>query len=117
MDPSSLVAIVVLVAVVWFGPRVLLESVGRASDGIAQLFVPPDRALGWPRGVQERDEPWAWRTVAASSAAADGTREESTTSVEPSMIELVDAPFPFEAAAANDALIVRVGAVRKRHRP
>ena len=48
--------------------RFVLTTVGRAGEGLAVLFVPPDRALGWPRGVQESDEPWGWREQPASAA-------------------------------------------------
>jgi hypothetical protein len=41
--------------------RFVVSSVGRAGDVMAALFVPPDQALGWPRGVQESDAPWGWR--------------------------------------------------------
>ena len=65
MDAPSLVTLAAVVAAaVVIVPRLVLESAGRASDGIAQLFVPPDRALGWPRGVQEGDDPWGWRSPA-----------------------------------------------------
>ena len=53
--------IVILIAVIGLGRRVL-GAIGSSSDVMASLFVPPDRRLGWPRGVQESDEPWAWRT-------------------------------------------------------
>jgi hypothetical protein len=44
----------------------LLAQLGLASDLMASLFVPPDRALGWPHGVQEQDTPWTWRLPPAS---------------------------------------------------
>jgi hypothetical protein len=115
MDPSSIADIAIFAAIVLIGPRLLKQSLERAGDGIAQLFVPPDRALGWPHGVQERDEPWAWRPAAASSGPGDRPSDASTLTDAPSMIELVD--LPFEQAAVSDALVVRVGAVRTRHRP
>ncbi|MBA2382913.1 MAG: hypothetical protein H0V73_12450 [Chloroflexi bacterium] len=62
MDASR-VAITLAVLLVGVGVgRFLLFTSGRAGDGIATLFVPPDHALGWPHGVQESDEPWAWRS-------------------------------------------------------
>lgn len=64
MDPSTLVAIVLLIGALVVVPRYALEGLGRASDGLAQLFVPPDRALRWPHGVQESDEPWGWHEAA-----------------------------------------------------
>ena len=52
----------------------LLAQLGLASDLMASLFVPPDRALGWPHGVQEQDTPWTWRLppAAASDSAGPG---------------------------------------------
>jgi hypothetical protein len=58
----------------------------RAGDGMATLFVPPDRSLGWPRGVQEDDEPWGWRPgledpdlpVAVGGAPGDGPSGDPT---------------------------------------
>jgi hypothetical protein len=40
--------------------RLVLGTLDRAEAGFASLFVPPDRTLGWPRGVQESDAPWGW---------------------------------------------------------
>ena len=67
MDPSrfTIALAIVLVAI---GLSRFLNTAGRAGDTMAALFVPPDRSLGWPHGVQERDEPWAWRAPARSSA-------------------------------------------------
>ena len=53
----------VLVAI---GLSRFLNTAGRAGDMMAALFVPPDQSLGWPHGVQERDEPWSWRTASRS---------------------------------------------------
>ncbi|HLO35607.1 MAG TPA: hypothetical protein VK194_05975, partial [Candidatus Deferrimicrobium sp.] len=61
MDASQLGQIVALVAVATVVARVVMGSVARAGEGMATLFVPPDRTLGWPHGVQEGDEPWGWR--------------------------------------------------------
>ena len=66
MDPTNVVALAFVAAGAWLVSRPLFQSVGVAGDAVAQLFVPPDRALGWPRGVQESDAPWAWRAPAAS---------------------------------------------------
>jgi len=60
MDSPNLLVPLVITVLAILTPRVLFQTVGRASDGIAQLFVPPDRSLGWPHGVQESDEPWGW---------------------------------------------------------
>ena len=48
---------VMLFLVVRFG----LSSFEQVEAGFASLFVPPDRTLPWPRGVQESDAPWGWR--------------------------------------------------------
>ena len=42
--------------------RRVLGAIGSSSEVMASPFVPFDGSLGWPRGVQESDEPWAWRT-------------------------------------------------------
>ncbi|SRR5258706_1796124 len=68
MDAGQLLQLLVLLAVVSAVGQVAIGAAGRASDGIANLFVPPNRALGWPRGVQESDEPWGWRTPPVSTA-------------------------------------------------
>ena len=60
MDPTNIVALAFVAVAVWLVSRPLLESVGGTGDFLAQLFVPPDRSLGWPRGVQESDAPWGW---------------------------------------------------------
>jgi hypothetical protein len=52
--------------------RFVLSTMGRAGDVMASLFVPPDRALGWPRGVQESDEPWGWRRPSAGGLSRPG---------------------------------------------
>jgi hypothetical protein len=69
MDPSrfAMTLAVLLIGVVL--GRVVVASAGRTGDVMATLFVPPDRALGWPHGVQESDEPWGWR--GAASPAGD----------------------------------------------
>ena len=79
MDPSRFaVTLAVLLIGIGLG-RVVIGSAGRAGDAMAALFVPPDRALGWPHGVQESDEPWGWRPGAPAfdpdGAAADGDGE------------------------------------------
>jgi hypothetical protein len=67
MELSPILLIfVILVAASGLG-RVLAQ-LGVASDLMASLFVPPDRALGWPHGVQKQDTPWSWRPPSASPA-------------------------------------------------
>ena len=63
LSPILLVAVVLIVA---GGAGRLLAQLGVASDLMASLFVPPDRALGWPHGVQEQDAPWSWRLPAVT---------------------------------------------------
>jgi hypothetical protein len=63
MDLTPIVFVaVILFAAAGFGR--LLAQLGLASDFLASLFVPPDRTLGWPHGVQEQDTPWTWRLPA-----------------------------------------------------
>ena len=65
MDAAQLTKLFALVIVLVGLGRFVLTSLDRAEHGFASLFVPPDRALGWPHGVQEGDEPWAWRKPVA----------------------------------------------------
>jgi hypothetical protein len=65
LSPIIVVAIILLAA---GGTGRVLAQLGVASDLMASLFVPPDRALGWPHGVQEQDTPWSWRPPSASHA-------------------------------------------------
>jgi hypothetical protein len=61
VDSAHLSLTFVLAAVGIGLGRFVLTSMDRAESGFASLWVPPDRTLGWPHGVQESDEPWAWR--------------------------------------------------------
>ena len=65
MDPGQALTLLIIAAAIVYGPRLVLGSVGAAGDMVAELFVPPDRALGWPHGVQESDAPWGWRSASA----------------------------------------------------
>ncbi len=65
MDSTPIVAVIV-VLIAAFGVGRALTTLGHASDVMASLFVPPDRRLGWPHGVQEQDAPWAWRPPVAA---------------------------------------------------
>jgi hypothetical protein len=62
MDASQLGEAAVVVSMAVVVGRFILRPIGGAGDMMAGLFVPPDRSLGWPRGVQESDEPWGWRS-------------------------------------------------------
>jgi hypothetical protein len=53
--------IAIVAGLLWVSRRAA-AALGQSSDVMACLFVPPDRRLGWPMGVQESDEPWAWRS-------------------------------------------------------
>jgi hypothetical protein len=66
MDLSPIIVVAVILIAAGGTGRVLAQ-LGVASDLMASLFVPPDRALGWPRGVQEQDAPWTWRAPAGST--------------------------------------------------
>ena len=66
LAPIILAAAALVVAT---GAGRALTTLGHASDCMASLFVPPDRSLGWPHGVQEQDAPWSWQAAAPS---ADG---------------------------------------------
>jgi hypothetical protein len=67
MDPAViriLIASVILTCLLLVGWWAI-GDLGRSSDVMASLFVPPDLRLGWPHGVQESDEPWGWRDTTA----------------------------------------------------
>ena len=106
MDAPSLVTLAAVVAAaVVIVPRLVLESAGRASDGIAQLFVPPDRALGWPHGVQEDDDPWGWRSSAEVSRVEAAASDERS----PDRAVLVDLDGPDPAWFSAGATITELG--------
>ena len=63
MDAARLTVTFAVLMIGYGLGRFVLDTLGRAGDGMATLFVAPDRAPGWPRGVQERDEPWDWRVA------------------------------------------------------
>jgi hypothetical protein len=69
MDASPITQALVLFVLLTVTTRFVLGPLARAGDGIATLFGPQDHSLGWPRGVQEIDEPWPWR--GAQEAAVD----------------------------------------------
>jgi hypothetical protein len=82
LTPIILVAII-LIAAAGFGR--LLAQLGLASDFLASLFVPPDRTLGWPHGVQEQDTPWSWRKPAAPTDPSDPTTPVPTQRIAPTI--------------------------------
>ena len=61
MDAAHLAQLMLYGGIVLVLVRSVVITLDKAETGFASLFVPPDRALGWPHGVQESDEPWAWR--------------------------------------------------------
>jgi hypothetical protein len=69
MDAVNLAVGGAVAALAFVVGRGLFTSLGTASDCMASLFVPPGHDLGWPHGVQERDDPWAWRAAPSSSVA------------------------------------------------
>jgi hypothetical protein len=69
MDLSPITQALFLFVLLTVTTRFVLGPLARAGDGIATLFGPQSHSLGWPRGVQEIDEPWAWH--GAQVAAVD----------------------------------------------
>jgi hypothetical protein len=65
VNPNPILIVAVLAVLAVAGR--MMTSLGRASDVMASLFVPPDRALGWPHGVQEQDAAWSWRSTAPAA--------------------------------------------------
>ena len=61
MDAAQLTQLITIGALLFLSMRTVLRTLDRAETGFASLFVPPDRTLPWPRGVQESDSPWGWR--------------------------------------------------------
>ena len=97
MDPGQLLTLAIAAVAVVFGPRLVLRSVGTAGDAVAQLFVPPDRSLGWPHGVQESDTPWGWGVASPDPApvvAPAGLDPSSPDDVMTSPdLDVIDAPL------------------------
>jgi hypothetical protein len=103
MDTPNLLVVALVVGLILVAPRVA-ASMGTTGDVLAQLFVPPDRGLGWPHGVQERDEPWAWR----APSRPFHPEPEAATLDEPALFELVDLGATVDAAGG---LVVDVAPV------
>jgi hypothetical protein len=70
---APLIQLLTIGALLFLVARFGLHSFEQAEAGFASLFVPPNRTLPWPRGVQESDSPWAWRP---GSPVDDGTASE-----------------------------------------
>jgi len=61
MHAIQIVELFVVGAILSTALRFMHHSLCAAEEGFASLFVMVDRTtLGWPRGVQESDEPWGW---------------------------------------------------------
>jgi hypothetical protein len=58
---APLFQLLTIAALLFLVVRFGLHSFEQVEAGFASLFVPPDRTLPWPRGVQESDSPWGWR--------------------------------------------------------
>ncbi|TMF37265.1 MAG: hypothetical protein E6I26_07640 [Chloroflexi bacterium] len=110
MDTPNLIVPLVIVIVLILTPRLVLRSVGAAGDIVAQLFVPPDRALGWPHGVQESDDPWGWRGGVDRTSGPDGGPDPGDD--QPTIVELIDLP---PDRAVRGSLVVPVRRVHRLH--
>jgi hypothetical protein len=73
---GTLIGAVVVVGLL-LAPRLILELVGRAGHGVARLFLPPEGMTGWPRGVQEDDRGWGWRTGPSDPAPAEPSEPQT----------------------------------------
>jgi hypothetical protein len=94
------------------GARRVLATLSRAEGGFSSLFVPPDRALGWPRGVQESDAPWAWRPAALPLDVLDDARPpDPDAPSDPGATALITGHRTYRAGP------VRVAPIRLRHLP
>jgi hypothetical protein len=103
--PHLLVPIAFLVLLIVL-PPLAYQSAGRTADVVAQLFVPPDRALGWPHGVQESDEPWGWRPGPDATDPAD-PRWAGDDGDAPAVFEVVD----LGDSSRRDGLFIEVAPV------
>jgi hypothetical protein len=118
MDPSQLGEAIAVVAIVAAVGRFVLLPIGDLGDAMASLFVPPDRTLGWPHGVQESDEPWGWRPARTPEPEVIGGSDPS----DDDRGDGLGASEPIEAALAmwRGTLVVpvrRVAPVRVGLRP
>jgi hypothetical protein len=111
MDPGSVVVLLAIAVAIVFGPRIVLGSVGAAGDVVAQLFVPPDQALGWPRGVQESDDPWGWKAPRNALQRLDEPDDRGAPPdlLTPQLYEIEELP----RTSSAEGLLVPVGAVRR----
>ncbi|HET7030947.1 MAG TPA: hypothetical protein VFI34_10585 [Candidatus Limnocylindrales bacterium] len=72
MDATQLIELFAIGATLTVTIRSAVRTLDHAESGFASLFVPPDRTLPWPRGVQESDSPWGWHPPIRSADDGDG---------------------------------------------
>jgi hypothetical protein len=113
MDAAQLTKLFALLVVAAAFGRFVLTSLDRAESGFASLFVPPDRTLGWPHGVQEGDEPWAWRAARSQPLEVLGGSPAEPDRELPTPVSDWSAP----RAGALVVPVGRVAPVRFRLRP
>jgi hypothetical protein len=103
MDDAPNLPLALIVLGLFFAAPRLAVSAGRVGDVVAQLFVPPNRGLGWPHGVQESDEPWGWHV----DPGGGGPRERAPELDDPLLFELVDV-VDLAASETQDGLLIEV---------
>ena len=114
MDASPITQALFLFVLLTVTTRFVLGPLARAGDGIVTLFGPQSHALGWPRGVQEIDEPWAWRTARDVAVDPSAQRDDGGDDLPADMTEgWVDAPVGMFLVPLAPVEAVRVG-VRPR---
>jgi hypothetical protein len=91
MDAVPLTQLFATGALLFLVVRFALHSLSQAEAGFASLFVPPDRTLPWPRGVQESDAPWGWRPPIETDNAVE--RDLDASAVDLAAL-LAEAPAP-----------------------
>jgi len=105
MDDAPNLPLALIVLGLFFAVPRLAVSAGRVGDVVAQLFVPPNRGLGWPHGVQESDEPWGWH-VGPSGGGPDGGEPEPDDPVVFDLVDVVDLD-----GSTHDGLLIEVNPV------
>jgi hypothetical protein len=105
--PNLLLPVVAVIGLFFVLPRVAV-SAGHAGDIVAQLFVPPNRSLGWPHGVQETDEPWGWRDGGAGSSDPGG---EPSGFDEPELVDFFDVVELGTGRSSGSGLLIPLGPV------
>jgi hypothetical protein len=114
MDASPITQALFLFVLLTVTTRFVLGPLARAGDGIVTLFGPQSHSLGWPRGVQEIDEPWAWRTAEEAAVDSSARRDDGGGDLLADMAEgWVDAPVGMFLVPIAPVETVRVG-VRPR---